>query len=136
MMWSNETSLYDMQKDIERIIENRVGMHVKLGDVLDISLQDYATLTSKIKEIHRMEEIELYSLAIIVTWVASYKFLLNGQYIQIIKKILSDMPQHHTKYVFETFATTFYDYQIDNFGFNINGVGSVDEVMKRHAGWE
>src|SRR5574344_958578 len=134
MMWTNETSLYDMQKDIEKIIENRVGVRVKLGDILNLSTADYAVLTSKIKEIHRMEEIELYSLAIIATWAIAYKYQLNHQYIQIIRKILSEMPQHHTKYIFETFATTFYDYQIDNFGYSINGLNAIDDVMKKHAG--
>lgn len=135
-MWEGSSSLSDMQSDIEKIFEKKMKLHVRVCDIIDLSYSDYAFFISKIEQITTSEEIERYSLSVMVAWVAAYKYKNEPDFHMMIKRVLANLPQHHTKYILEAINSTCYDFQIDNYGIPINSYHAVHMLVKRHAGYD
>ena len=92
-------------------------------------------IINKIRLIRTAEEIDQYSLSILVSWVTSYKFKHQDELYKLIKNVVNIMPQHHSKYVLEAINTTCYDYQIDLYGHYITSLNEIHEIIKIHAGY-
>ena len=61
-MWNYSTSLYEMQQYIIKIFEDKMRLHAKISDVIDLSYDDYMCLLNKIHQIKTIEEIDHYNL--------------------------------------------------------------------------
>ena len=134
-MWNESTSLYEMQQDINHIFEEKMRLHKKVCDIIDLPFEDYELIINKLKLIQSADEIDHYSLSILVAWVGSYNFSKYKDFDQMIKNVLTKMPQHHTKYILEAINTTCYDYQIDLFNHYITNLNEIREIIKIHAGY-
>lgn len=125
-----------MQQDIESVIQKKVRINIRMVDVIDITYEDFELLSNKIRYIKSAEDIEKYGLSIITAWLVSYKYGKEDAVYKVLENIYKNLPQHQTKYVFEIITTIFYDYQIDNFGYNIMSLKDLREIIIRHAGWK
>lgn len=135
-MWEGSSSLSDMQADIERIFEEKMKLHVRVCEIIDLSFSDYAFFISKIEQITTTEEIKRYSLSILVAWVAAHRYKNEPEFLCIIKRVIAKLPQHHTKYVLEALNSTCYDFQIDLYGIPLKCFNDVQNVIRKHAGYE
>lgn len=134
-MWYNSTNLMEMQGDITRIFEEHMRLHMNICDVIDLSYDDYQLLTNRLRLIKNPEEIQRYTLSIFVAWASSYKFNRENELYDIVRQLVNSMPQHHTKYILEALNTACYDYQIDQYGYEINSILSLRAIMRKHAGF-
>lgn len=134
-MWCDSTSLYEMQQDIAKLFERKMRLHIKVCDIIDLPYNEYICLINKVKQIRTAEQIDHFSLSILVAWVTSYKFKHQDEFYKVIKEVVNTMPQHHTKYVLEAINTTCYDYQIDLFDHYVASLSEIREITKIHAGY-
>lgn len=135
-MWNENNSLYEVQRDIEKIILNRMGCNVRMGEVINFSFEDYNLIINRLDNIKNAEEFERYALTIITAWVVAHNYGKAEEFFEVFSEMFKNLPQHQTKYVLESLATTFYEYQIDNFGYRINTISKIKEIIIRHAGWK
>lgn len=134
-MWYESTNLIEMQRDITRIFEEHMRIHKNVCDVIDLSYDDYRLLINKVQLIKTPEEIQHYNLSILVSWVTSYKFNHENEFFDIVREMVNGMPQHHTKYILEAINTTCYDYQIDEYGYEVDSLLSIRAIIRKHAGF-
>lgn len=134
-MWNYSTSLYEMQQYIIKIFEDKMRLHAKISDVIDLSYDDYMCLLNKIHQIKTIEEIDHYNLSILVCFTTSYKFNQQDSFYNTMKSVVSSMPQHHTRFILESLNTTCYDYQIDTFDYTLDNLPVIKEIIKIHANY-
>ena len=134
-MWNYSTSLYEMQQYIIKVFEDKMRLHAKISDVIDLSYDDYMCLLNKIHQIKTIEEIEHYNLSILVCFTTSYKFNQQDNFYNTMKSVVLSMPQHHTRFILESLNTTCYDYQIDTFGYKLDNLPVIKEIIKIHANY-
>ena len=134
-MWNYSTSLYEMQQYIIRIFEDKMRLHAKISDVIDLSYDDYMCLLNKIHQIKTIEEIDHYNLSILVCFTTSYKFNQQDSFYNTMKSVVLSMPQHYTRFILESLNTTCYDYQIDTFDYTLDNLPVIKEIIKIHANY-
>lgn len=134
-MWDYSTSLYEMQQYIIKIFEDKMRLHAKISDVINLSYDDYMCLLNKIHQIKTIEELDHYNLSILVCFTISYKFNQQDSFYNSMKSVVSSMPQHHTRFILESLNTTCYDYQIDTFGYTLDNLPVIKEIIKIHANY-
>lgn len=135
-MWNQGTDLFTMQQNIKSIIHRSMRINIRMVDVLELTYEDFELICNKIRCIKGAEEIERYGVSIITAWVVSYKYGKQDMVNDILVEIFHNLPQHQTKYVMESIATIFFDYQIDSFGYRIMRLEDLREIVARHAGWK
>lgn len=134
-MWYESTNLIEMQRDIARIFEENMRLHKNVCDCIDLSYNDYQLMVSRLRLINTPEEIEHYSLSILVSWVTSYRYNRENEFFELAKHIVSAMPQHQTKYVLEAINDMCDDYQIDLYGYKMSNLASIRAIIRKHAGF-
>lgn len=134
-MWNYSTSLYEMQQYIIKIFEDKMRLHAKISDVIDLSYDDYMCLLNKIHQIKTIEEIDHYNLPILVCFTTSYKFNQQDSFYNTMKSVVLSMPQHYTRFILESLNTTCYDYQIDTFDYTLDNLPVIKEIIKIHANY-
>lgn len=134
-MWNCSTSLYEMQQYIIKIFEDKMRLHAKISDIIDLSYDDYMCLLNKIHQIKTIEEIDHYNLSILVCFTISYKFNQQDSFYNTMKSIVLYMPQHHTRFILESLNTTCYDYQIDTFDYTLDNLPVIKDIIKIHANY-
>ncbi len=134
-MWNYSTSLYEMQQYIIKIFEDKMRLHAKISDVIDLSYDDYICLLNKIHQIKTIEEIDHYNLSILVCFTTSYKFNQQDSFYNTMKSVVLSMPQHYTRFILESLNTTCYDYQIDTFDYTLDNLPVIKEIIKIHANY-
>ena len=134
-MWNYSTSLYEMQQYIIKVFEDKMRLHTKISDVIDLSYDDYMCLLNKIHQIKTIEELDHYNLSILVCFTISYKFNQQDSFYNSMKSAISSMPQHHTRFILESLNTTCYDYQIDTFGYTLDNLPVIKKIIKIHANY-
>ena len=134
-MWNYSTSLYEMQQYIINIFEDKMRLHAKISDVIDLSYDDYICLLNKIHQIKTIEEIDHYNLSILVCFTTSYKFNQQDSFYNTMKSVVLSMPQHYTRFILESLNTTCYDYQIDTFDYTLDNLPVIKEIIKIHANY-
>lgn len=134
-MWNYSTSLYEMQQYIIKIFEDKMRLHAKISDVIDLSYDDYMCLLNKIHQIKTIEEIDHYNLSILVCFTISYKFNQQDSFYNTMKSVVLSMPQHYTRFILESLNTTCYDYQIDTFDYTLDNLPVIKEIIKIHANY-
>ncbi|MBD8942757.1 MAG: hypothetical protein EGR71_09560 [Clostridiales bacterium] len=134
-MWNYSTSLYEMQQYIIKIFEDKMRLHAKISDVIDLSYDDYMCLLNKIHQIKTIEEIDHYNLSILVCFTTSYKFNQQDSFYNTMKSVVLSMPQHYTRFILESLNTTCYDYQIDTFDYTLDNLPVIKEIIKIHANY-
>lgn len=134
MMWSESSGLTEIQAILEKIFEKKMRLYTRVCDIIELSFDEYTTLTNKINAISTMEAVNRYSLSILTAWVTSYKFNREDECYKIIKDFMANMPQHYTKFTLESLNNTCYDYQIYNFKSGLNNIESIQQLIKIHAG--
>ena len=87
IMWNYSTSLYEMQQYIIKIFEDKMRLHAKISDIIDLSYDDYMCLLNKIHQIKTIEEIDHYNLSILVCFTISYKFNQQDSFYNTMKSI-------------------------------------------------
>lgn len=135
IMWNYSTSLYEMQQYIIKIFEDKMRLHAKISDVIDLSYDDYMCLLNKIHQIKTIEEIDHYNLSILVCFTTSYKFNQQDSFYNTMKSVVLSMPQHYTRFILESLNTTCYDYQIDTFDYTLDNLPVIKEIIKIHANY-
>jgi hypothetical protein len=133
-LWNDRTDLLTMQSNIETLIYSKVRFNIRISEVIRLSPEDYRFLIQKLHQIRTAEEIEHYSLSIVIAWISSYTVGHPDEMKKIADNLLRTLPQHHTKYILDSFSMMMSDYQIDNFGLPITSLDVLQEIMKRHAG--
>jgi hypothetical protein len=133
-LWNDRTDLLTMQSNIETLIYSKVRFNIRISEVIRLSPEDYRFLIQKLHQIRTAEEIEHYSLSIVIAWISSYTVGHPDEMKQVADNLLRTLPQHHTKYILDSFSMMMSDYQIDNFGLPITSLDVLQEIMKRHAG--
>lgn len=133
--WNDRTDLITMQDDMERLIYSRVRINVRILDVIKLTREDYELLLRKLHCIRTAEEVDRFCLSIVIAWINSYNVGHPDEVFNIIDNLLRALPQHHRKFFFESFSTTMYDHQIDNFGLRLTDLSALEEIVRRHAGW-
>ena len=133
-LWNDRTDLATMQSDIETLIYSRVKFNVRILEVIKLSSEDYKLLIQKLLQIRTAEEIERYTLSILIAWINSYSVGHPDKMKKLADNLFRAHPQHHTKYILDSFSMMMSDYQIDNFGLPITSLDVLQEIMKRHAG--
>lgn len=136
MMWSEATSLTEIQSIIEDIFEKKMRLYVKVCDIINLTYDEYEILTNKIKSISTAESATRYSLSVLVAWVSSYKFNKQDEFCTLIRNFISRMPQHHTKFTLDALNNTCYDHQIYNYNIRLNSLQSIQKVIRIHAGYD
>lgn len=131
--WSYDNSLTDIQNNILEQIANHMGNNVHMGNILNISYEEYEILTSKLKFISQVEECEKYCIAIIAAWVTACKHGKEKQFYSELKEIKKRLPQHYHTYIMEIFTSTFYNYQIDTLGIEFKSSGDVRRAIIVHG---
>lgn len=134
-MWNYSTSLYEMQQYIIKIFEDKMRLHAKISDIIDLSYNDYMCLLNKIHQIKTIEEIDHYNLSILVCFTTSYKFNQQDSFYNTMKSVVLSMPQHYTRFILESLNTTCYDYQIDTFDYTLDNLPVIKEIIKIHANY-
>lgn len=134
-MWNYSTSLYEMQQYIIKVFEDKMRLHAKISDVIDLSYDDYMCLLNKIHQIKTIEELDHYNLSILVCFTISYKFNQQDSFYNSMKSAVLLMPQHHTRFILESLNTTCYDYQIDTFGYTLDNLPVIKKIIKVHANY-
>lgn len=134
-MWNYSTSLYEMQQYIIKIFEDKMRLHAKISDIIDLSYDDYMCLLNKIHQIKTIEEIDHYNLSILVCFTISYKFNQQDSFYNTMKSVVLSMPQHYTRFILESLNTTCYDYQIDTFDYTLDNLPVIKEIIKIHANY-
>lgn len=134
-MWNYSTSLYEMQQYIIKIFEDKMRLHAKISDIIDLSYDDYMCLLNKIHQIKTIEEIDHYNLSILVCFTTSYKFNQQDSFYNTMKSVVLSMPQHYTRFILESLNTTCYDYQIDTFDYTLDNLPVIKEIIKIHANY-
>ena len=134
-MWNYSTSLYEMQQYIIKIFEDKMRLHAKISDVINLSYDDYMCLLNKIHQIKTIEEIDHYNLSILVCFTTSYKFNQQDSFYNTMKSVVLSMPQHYTRFILESLNTTCYDYQIDTFDYTLDNLPVIKEIIKIHANY-
>ena len=134
-MWNYSTSLYEMQQYIIKIFEDKMRLHAKISDVIDLSYDDYMCLLNKIHQIKTIEELDHYNLSILVCFTISYKFNQQDSFYNTMKSVVLSMPQHYTRFILESLNTTCYDYQIDTFDYTLDNLPVIKEIIKIHANY-
>lgn len=130
--WSYDNSLTDIQNCILEQIANHMGNHVLMGNILNISYEEYEVLTSKLRFISQVEECEKYCIAIIAAWVAACKHGREKQFYSELKQIKKRLPQHYHTYIMEAFTSTFYNYQIDTMGIEFKSSADIRKAIIMH----
>lgn len=133
-LWNDRTDLLTMQSNIETLIYSKVRFNIRISEVIRLSPEDYRFLIQKLHQIRTAEEIEHYSLSIVIAWISSYTVGHPDEMKKVADNLLRTLPQHHTKYILDSFSMMMSDYQIDNFGLPITSLDVLQEIMKRHAG--
>ena len=131
--WSYENSLTDIQNCILVQITNHMGIHVLMGNILDISYEEYKILVSKLKYISQVEECEKYCISIIAAWVISCRLGLEKDFYNELKNIKKRLPQHYHTFVMEIFTSTFYNYQIDTMGIKFKSTHDIRKAILMHG---
>lgn len=131
--WSYNNSLTDIQNCILEQIINHMGNHVLMGDILDISYEEYEILASKLRFISQVEECEKYCISIIAAWVVSCRHGREKQFYSELKEIKKRLPQHYHTFIMEIFTSTFYNYQIDTMGIEFKSTNDVRKVILQHG---
>lgn len=134
-LWNDRTDLLTMQSNIETLIYSKVRFNIRISEVIRLSPEDYRFLIQKLHQIRTAEEIEHYSLSIVIAWISSYTVGHPDEMKQLADNLIKTLPQHHTKYILESISMMMSDYQIDNFGLPITSLDVLHEIIKRHAGW-
>lgn len=135
MLWTNKNSLTDIQHILENIFSSKMRLRMKAYEIIDLSETEYYILAEKVKLINRPEDMSFYCLSVFVGWITAYKFGLQKEYYHLVRDIIQNMPQHHTKIVMDSINTNCYDYQIDTFGKTILNSKDLDKLAKIHAGF-
>ena len=134
-MWNYSTSLYEMQQYIIKIFEDKMRLHAKISDIIDLSYDDYMCLLNKIHQIKTIEEIDHYNLSILVCFTISYKFNQQDSFYNTMNSIVLSMPQQPTRFILESLNTTCYDYQIDTFDYTLDNLPVIKDIIKIHANY-
>ena len=134
-MWNYSTSLYEMQQYIIKVFEDKMRLHAKISDVIDLSYDDYMCLLNKIHQIKTIEELDHYNLSILVCFTISYKFNQQNSCYNSLKSAVLSRPQDHTRFILESLNTTCYDYQIDTFGYTLDNLPVIKKIIKIHANY-
>lgn len=129
-MWNEDTSLERMQRDIGNIFYNQLGGETLMCDVFKPDPQDYELLYQKAILISNTELFMKYPLALITAWALSFKYGKSSDIIQVMRKTMGTMPQHHARFILDFFTTTFYDFNIYTGGINIKTLKDIRKIIE------
>lgn len=132
-MWYEGTDLITMNRMLEEIVHQNMKPGRKLGEVVELTYEDFEILGKKLMSISRVEDAERFALSIVVTYVSSFRFEKQGECWASLLEVAKKLPQHQTKFVMESFMTVLYEYQIDNFGYIIRRLSDLKCVVQKHA---
>ncbi|MBQ3666075.1 MAG: hypothetical protein II919_08225 [Lachnospiraceae bacterium] len=136
MMWSDSNSFSEIQNTLAGIFESKMGVNVRVGDIIDLSYDEYQVIVNKIKIADTMETVNNFSLCLLVAWVSAYKFGTKDkdEFYRLMKEFISRLPQHQSRLALEELNSACYEYQIDTFGYNFRSVKDIKNFVKIHAG--
>lgn len=129
-MWNEDTSLETMQQQISDIFRDRLGGGVLICDIFRPDPQDYELLYRKAILISNTELFMKYPLALITAWALSFVYGKSNDIIEVMRRTMGTMPQHHARFIIDFFTTTFYDYNIYTDGINIKTLRDIRKVIE------
>ena len=129
-MWNDDTSLETMQQQISDIFRDKLGGETLICDVFKPDPQDYELLYRKAILISNTELFMKYPLAFITAWALSFKYGKSYDIIEVMRRTMGTMPQHHARFIIDFFTATFHDYNIYTDGINIKTLRDIRKVVE------
>ena len=131
-MWNEQTSFETMQQQIGDIFQEKLGQGVLIADVLNLERDDYMLLYNRAIRACSPGVFDQYVLLLITAWALAYRYGMREEFARQIKAQAAGLQQHHTKYVMDTFESSFHDYRIDTFGMNIRILDDIGKIIDKH----
>lgn len=129
-MWNEDTSLETMQQQISDIFRDKLGGGTLICDVFKPDPQDYELLYRKAILISNTELFMEYPLAFITAWALSFKYGKSSDIIEVMRRTMGTMPQHHARFILDFFTSTFYDYSIYADGIKIRTLQDIKTIIE------